>query len=132
MGDLLSSVTLSALYGKLCITKRSTFRTSLAVFLLHLRLVRLSRCINLETFKIPLFTFGHIMPAIAYISGKYSLLWAARVGAVRPSRELIRFSRCPGGVALAPFSSDLKVSHSGATRQAPKRNVSKRTQSTVS
>jgi len=39
----LSSAALPTLYGKLCITKRSTFRTSLAVFLLHLRLVRLSR-----------------------------------------------------------------------------------------
>ena len=128
MGDLLSSVTLSALYGKLCITKRSTFRTSLAVFLLHLRLVRLSRCINLETFKIPLFTFGHIMPALAYISGKYSLPWAARVGAVRPSRVLLGFQGSAGGCA----SDSLKVNHIGATRQALKRKVSKRTQSTVS
>jgi hypothetical protein len=57
-------------------------------------------------------------PAIAYTSGKYSLPSAARVEAVRPSRELIQFSRCPGGVALAPFSSDLKVSGIGASCQA--------------
>ena len=48
-------------------------------------------------------TFGHTMPAIAYTSGMFSLPSAARVEAVRPSRELIQFSRCPGGVALAPF-----------------------------
>ena len=39
----LSSAAWPTLYGKLFIPKRSTFRTNLAVFLLHLRLDKLSR-----------------------------------------------------------------------------------------
>lgn len=89
----LSSAALPTLYGKLYITKRSTFRTSLAVFLLHLRLVRLSRFANLNTFKIPPLTFGHTTPAIAYTSGMYSLPSAATRGARSAVAGSLRFPR---------------------------------------
>jgi len=82
----LRSATLPTLYGRLYITKGSTFHTNLAVFLLHLPLIKLSRFANLETLPFPPLTLGHTMPAIPYTSGKYSLPSGTGAGPVRPSR----------------------------------------------
>jgi hypothetical protein len=60
---------------------------------------------------------------------------AALVRLPSPCWGLFRLFGFQGALAawLSPrSSSDLKVSHNGATRQAPERKVSKRTQSTVS
>jgi len=73
------------------------------------------------------------MPALAYTSGKYSLPSAADARGQFGRRE--SWFSCPGALAawLAPrSSSDPKVTPISASRQPPKRAVSKSTQGTVS
>jgi len=101
----LGSAALSTLYGRLYITKGSTFHTNLAVFLLHLPLIKLSRFANLETLPFPPLTLGHTMPVIPYTSGRFSLPSGTGVGPVRPSRGWFGCLGSAGALA----SDSLKV-----------------------
>jgi len=115
----LGSAALSTLYGRLYITKGSTFHTNLAVFLLHLPLVKFSRFANLEPYHSHRTRWGTPCLPLPTLSGKYSLPSAASAGPVRP---VAGWFGCLGSIgALA--SDDLKVRGRRFTRQPPNQSA---------